>query len=98
MPTKRNIEEKKEVQPANTHVAKAAARTVKPRTTKAASPSTRKTEVAVQSTVTLPVQEEYPHDEIARLAYSLWEERGAQDGTAIEDWLRAEREVLSRVR
>jgi Protein of unknown function (DUF2934) len=32
------------------------------------------------------------HDEIALLAYSYWEARGQQGGSAEEDWLRAERE------
>jgi len=31
------------------------------------------------------------HEEIARLAYSYWEERGRQGGSAAEDWQRAER-------
>jgi hypothetical protein len=33
-----------------------------------------------------------PHDEVARIAYSYWEERGRQGGCAEEDWFRAERE------
>lgn len=33
------------------------------------------------------------YEEIARLAYSYWEERGFQGGSALEDWLRAEREI-----
>ena len=32
-------------------------------------------------------------DEVARLAYHLYEVRGRQDGYDIEDWLRAEREL-----
>ena len=35
-------------------------------------------------------------DAIARLAYSYWEMRGCVDGSPEEDWLRAERELLSR--
>ena len=31
--------------------------------------------------------------EIARLAYSYWEARGCEGGSAEEDWLRAEREL-----
>ncbi len=38
----------------------------------------------------------YPQEEIARLAYSLWEQRGSQPGSPLEDWLRAEQELLSR--
>lgn len=31
------------------------------------------------------------HDEIAALAYSLWEARGCPEGSPEEDWLNAER-------
>jgi hypothetical protein len=31
--------------------------------------------------------------EIAQLAYSYWEAQGCPSGTAIEDWLRAERDL-----
>jgi len=33
------------------------------------------------------------HDRIAALAYSYWEARGYQEGSAEEDWLRAEDEL-----
>ena len=36
------------------------------------------------------------HDEIARLAYSYWEGGGGREGSAMEDWLRAERELWRR--
>jgi hypothetical protein len=32
-------------------------------------------------------------DEIAQLAYSLYESRGRQEGHQMEDWLRAEQEL-----
>lgn len=32
--------------------------------------------------------------EISELAYSLWEARGRQHGSALEDWLRAERQLM----
>ena len=35
-------------------------------------------------------------EDIARLAYSYWEARGRQGGSALEDWLRAERELGQR--
>jgi hypothetical protein len=35
-------------------------------------------------------------DEIAALAYSYWEARGYNGGSAEEDWLRAEEEVRKR--
>ena len=34
------------------------------------------------------------HEEIARLAYAYWEARGRHTGTALDDWLRAERELM----
>ncbi len=36
------------------------------------------------------------HEDIARLAYSLWEARGRQTGNPEEDWLRAEAELRQR--
>ena len=33
-------------------------------------------------------------EEIAQLAYSLYESRGRQDGHDVEDWLRAEQELF----
>ncbi len=56
------------------------------------SPATYKPEVKVPQP-TVPVEEQ-----IALLAYSYWEARGRQDGSAEEDWFRAEREVLSQLR
>jgi hypothetical protein len=35
-------------------------------------------------------------DQIEQLARELWRSRGCRDGTALEDWLQAEREVLVR--
>lgn len=34
------------------------------------------------------------HHEIAQLAYSLYESRGRQEGHQMEDWLRAEQELV----
>jgi len=36
------------------------------------------------------------HEQIAALAYSYWEARGRQGGSAEEDWLRAERKLRGR--
>ena len=33
------------------------------------------------------------HDDIARLAYALWEARGDREGSPEEDWLEAERQL-----
>jgi hypothetical protein len=35
-------------------------------------------------------------EEISRIAYTFWEERGRQDGSHEEDWLRAEQEFRRR--
>ena len=37
-------------------------------------------------------------DEIARLAYLLYERRGRREGDAIDDWLSAERELMHHYR
>ena len=38
-------------------------------------------------------REHAPSDEIARLAYCLYEARGRRDGHDVDDWLEAEREL-----
>jgi len=35
-------------------------------------------------------------DEVRRRAYEIYESRGGQDGSAEEDWIRAEQELLAR--
>jgi hypothetical protein len=35
------------------------------------------------------------HEDIARLAYALWETRGDAPGQAEQDWLDAERQLVS---
>jgi hypothetical protein len=35
-------------------------------------------------------------EEIARLAYSFWEERGSTNGSPEDDWFRAERELKTK--
>ena len=62
-----------------------------------------RTKVPVVSSATAPAssavsapatQPKYPsHEEIARLAYHYWLERGGRHGDAEQDWLRAEREL-----
>jgi hypothetical protein len=34
------------------------------------------------------------HEEISRLAHRYWAERGHQHGQDVEDWFRAEQELL----
>jgi hypothetical protein len=52
--------------------------------------------IAAVETVPSPVQTfaSPTHVEIARLAYSFYEQRGYQPGNPQEDWLRAERELM----
>jgi len=40
-------------------------------------------------------QRHISRDEIARLAYFYWEARGGNDGSAEEDWYRAEQELMA---
>ena len=57
----------------------------------AAAPRTRKTSPKAK-----PAVEVMP-EEIERLAYHLWEERGRPEGTSVEDWTRAQ-EILLEAR
>ncbi|MGA3098649.1 MAG: DUF2934 domain-containing protein [Bryobacteraceae bacterium] len=44
-----------------------------------------------------PAAEGHPtHQQIAALAYSYWEARGRQGGSPLEDWLRAENDLLGK--
>lgn len=54
------------------------------------------TDMAALAHAVAPETVAYPHHEIEMLAYLYWEQRGRPHGQATEDWLRAEREVLSR--
>ena len=47
--------------------------------------------------VSLNRDAEISREEIARLAYALWEERGGGDGSAEQDWLDAERKLKQTV-
>lgn len=40
---------------------------------------------------------EDPHESIVKRAYELYCERGYRHGNALEDWLDAEREILSQI-
>ena len=40
----------------------------------------------------------FGHDEIAALAYELWQARGCPNGSPEEDWFRAAEELWSRTR
>jgi hypothetical protein len=56
-----------------------------------AAPATSAPEQTTVTAVTAFISErQLSHEEIARVAYSLWEARGFQHGNAEEDWRRAE--------
>jgi hypothetical protein len=43
------------------------------------------------------IQDHDLHERIAHLAYELYQERGCEDGHECEDWLEAERRVLTEL-
>lgn len=92
---------KKQVNINETAAAAASARAAKPRAprVKAAQHSKTVSVEPVSVPAATPVTAENPHDAIARIAYSLWEERGYEEGSPVEDWLHAEqkyRELTSK--
>ena len=58
-----------------------------PKTGKTAAPTARKS-ITPKSTLT--------HEEIALRAYQIYLERGGAPGNELEDWTRAERELLEK--
>lgn len=42
-----------------------------------------------------PSKSTWAHDRIRAEAYALYEQRGRQEGLALEDWLNAERQLVS---
>ena len=54
-------------------------------------PGSEKTGLAEQAAWRVEVH----HDRVARRAYELYEQRGRQEGLALEDWLNAERQLVS---
>jgi hypothetical protein len=59
-------------------------------------PEVSKQVVVEASSSVTPIDRTSEREEIERLAYIYWEARGGQSGSAEEDWLRAEQEVLQR--
>jgi len=73
--------------------AKRARTTKKNGEAKAEKPS--KTATAITELMTQPVDVQ---DAIRQRAYELFQRRGGQHGTDLEDWVRAEREILLELR
>lgn len=90
---------KKEKAPAKPRTPKASAKTTG--TTKAGESAPLAAKAAPQTTRTPPdvakaasqAARTPSHEEIARVAYTFWKERGRRHGQHGEDWLRAEREL-----
>lgn len=71
----------------------------KPRARKAKAPAKRAkaaAEAPAPESDTAPLAHEPTQEEIAKLAYQFWIERGCQHGHDLEDWERAERELRAR--
>jgi len=62
-------------------------------TVKKKAPAKKKAATPKAKTVVAPAPTP-TREEIARLAEKYWMERGRTDGSAEQDWLRAERELL----
>jgi len=65
---------------------------VKPTATSHAGPGSEKTSPGEQAAKRAEVHQGL----VAQRAYELYEERGRQEGRALEDWLNAERQLLGR--
>ena len=86
---------KKAVQPS--HVTEKAAPVVPAAAEPVASPVSESVAELIPATPLVAQPKAYvapTHDEIARLAYSYFEQRGYQPGNPHEDWLHAERELV----
>ena len=62
-------------------------------TPKSKRPPSRKSPARAASSVN--AKEQALYERIAQRAYELYEQRGGQAGSELEDWLQAEREVRS---
>jgi hypothetical protein len=79
---------------------KPATTTRKPRTVSKAEPAAVLSVPAESATAAAPpaaiVSNEPTREQIASLAYALWESRGCQGGSPEEDWINAERQLRAR--
>ena len=64
---------------------------------KAQAPQQQPNGLLAQQPHALPPPCEDLHVLIAKRAYELYGERGYRDGSAFDDWLEAEREILSQI-
>lgn len=67
----------------------------RPAATSHAGPGRKKTEGPAQPAARSVARlAEAQQDRIAQRAYTLYEQRGRQEGRALEDWLKAERQLV----
>src|ERR1035437_9681374 len=64
--------------------------------TKAASANPPKTATKKENVVSNSQPKVVSREKIEQVAYQIWVQRGYQHGYALEDWIRAERELLER--
>lgn len=57
------------------------------------SPNAEQSRTAIQIS-----KADWTHERIARRAYELYEQRGQQEGRALEDWINAERQLAGATR
>lgn len=67
-----------------------------PKKAKPAAPKPSKTATKKENVVAISQPTAVSREMIEKVAYQIWAERGYQHGYALEDWIRAERELLER--
>ena len=67
-----------------------------PKKAKAAAAKPRKAAVKKEKVVAISEPGQVSREMIAQVAYLKWVQRGYQHGYALEDWIKAERELLGR--
>jgi hypothetical protein len=88
---------KKQAIATETAASAAPARAAKPKAPRVKAAQHSKTISAEPTATPVVAVTEHPHDAIARIAYRLWESRGGENGSALEDWVRAEQEYSELV-
>ena len=63
---------------------------------KAASANPPKTATKKENVIAISQPKVVSREMIEKVAYQIWAQRGYQHGYALEDWIRAERELLER--
>ena len=67
-----------------------------PKKAKAAATKPRKTATKKENVVAISRSKVVSPEKIGQVAYQFWAQRGYQHGHALEDWIKAEQELLGR--